>query len=69
MYQVCDNNGIITYVNMLCLDAAVSPVFGLCFDKFALFVVFTASNCDGFWESLESPRTRISLSLQISVVC
>lgn len=54
---------------MLRLDAAVSPVFGLCFDRFEIFVMFTASNCDEFWGSLELLRTRISLSLRISLVC
>ena len=56
-------------VCVLRLDAAVCPVFGLCFDKYEIFVTFTASNCDGFWESLEFLRTRISVILQISVVC
>ena len=58
---------------MLCvnrpLDAAISPVFGLCFDKSEIFVMFTASNCEGFWVSLELLLTRISLSMQMSSVC
>jgi hypothetical protein len=67
---MCDNNGLL-HINiyMLPLDAAaVSPVFALCIDKLEIFVMFTANNCDGFWDSLELLRTRISLSLQISVV-
>jgi hypothetical protein len=76
IYQICANNGILhiyiyiyIYIYILRLDAVVSPVFGLCFGISAIFVMFTASNCDGFWESLELLCTRISLSLQISVVC